>query len=319
MPRTLGPLRGLLHALALAPAIRLSTVVAAVAFASASTTESSGRAAATQIELDAFKGGRKLYEDGKHADAAQYFALAVDGPTPTITDAALVNQARMIRGASAMYLGRLPDADAQFERILASDPKFEPDALLFPPGVRDEFRRIREKLEKAALEKAKGDEKSREIVALRAERTRLVGQLGALRAYASEERVVARRSRLIATIPFGVGQFQNGEFALGVFFAATQGITLGAATVSFLYHQSLPVDPENENDARNAASTARIINWISLGSFVALAVGGIVQSHIAFVPETHETRTRPLPKGLALRPLVGPLPGGAFLGIGALF
>lgn len=275
--------------------------------------------AATQAELTAFASGKKLYEDGNHGQAVQYFALATDGPTPTIRDALLVQQSRMIRGASAMYLGRIADADEQFERILRSNPKFEPDAILFPPGVLEEFRRVREKLDKEAKAALEGDEKTKKIKELETRLTKVSAQNDGLKAYAREERLVVRRSRVIASIPFGVGQFQNGDVALGVFFAATEGITLTAATASFLYHQSLPRDPVDANQARSAASAARVINWISLGAFIALAVGGISQAHVAFVGETHETRSRPLPKGLSLTPFSSPVEGGAVLGIGAVF
>lgn len=293
--------------------LRASHAAAIVAFATAAS------AAPTQSEVDAFRAGRKLYEDGNHAQAVQYFALALDGPTPTIKDVGLVHEARMIRGASDMYLGRIAEADAQFERILRSNPAFEPDAILFPPGVLDEFRRVREKLEKDAAEKKAGDAATKKIAALEAQNAQLTLRVKGLETFARTERVVVRRSRVIASIPFGVGQFQNGDPGLGVFFAATEGIALGAATISFFYHQSLPRDPVDANEARSAADTARLINWISLGAFVALAVGGIAQAHIAFVPESYETRTRPLPKGLAVLPIAAPVEGGAVLGFGALF
>ena len=45
-------------------------------------------------------------------------------------------------------------------------------------------------------------------------------------------------------------------------------------------------------------------NWgtakrVSFWAFAALAVGGIVEAEVEFVPEFHETRTRPLPPALA--------------------
>jgi hypothetical protein len=276
-------------------------------------------AAPTAAETEAFAKGRQKYDEGKHAEAAQYFAIAIDGAAPTIKDSGLVNRGRMIWGASAMYIGKIADARDQFERILKSDPKFEPDPILFPEGVLAEFRRIREKLEKEAAEKAKGDEKTKRIAALEAEVGRLTKRVVQLETWGRQESVVTRRSRVVASLPFGVGQFQNGETALGVFFAATEVITLTAATISFAYLASLPRDPVDANEARNAASAARVVNWISLGGFVALAVGGIVQAHVAFVPETKESRPRPLPKGLALQPSAAPVDHGAVFGLSGIF
>lgn len=283
-------------------------------------TAATASAAPTQAELDAFKVGKKFYEDGNHTQAAQHFALATDGPTPSIKDPGLINQARMIRGASDMYLGRISDADAQFERILRSNPKFEPDAILFPPGVLDEFRRIRDKLEKEAADKKAGDANTKKIAALEAENAQLVLRVKGLEDYASRYDTVTKRSRVLASIPFGYGQFQNGDPGLGIFFASTELLALGTATVSYFYHQSLPRDPVDANEARSAANTARVVNWISLGAFVALAVGGVVQAHVSFVPETKETKSRPLPKTLtSFHPFTTPVTGGAVLGVGAAF
>jgi hypothetical protein len=283
-------------------------------------TAATASAAPTQAELDAFKIGKKLYEDGNHNASAQHFALATDGPTPSIKDPGLTNQARMIRGASDMYLGRIADADAQFDRILRNNPKFEPDPILFPPGVLDEFRRIREKLEKEAADKKAGDANTKKIAALEAENSKLTLRVKSLEDYASRYDTVTKRTRVLASIPFGYGQFQNGDPALGIFFASTEILALGTATVSYFYHRSLPPDPVDANEARNAASTARVVNWISLGAFVALAVGGVVQAHVSFVPETKETKTRPLPKSLtSFHPFTTPVAGGAVLGFGAAF
>jgi tetratricopeptide (TPR) repeat protein len=277
--------------------------------------------APSQSELAAFAQGKNLYQSGQHAQAAQHFAFALEGPSPSIQDPDLVNQARMIWGASAMYLGRLADADLQFERILRNSPKFEPDAILFPPGVLAEFRRIRDKIEKEAAEKKAGDLASKRIAELEAENAKLAKKLKAVGDYAQVEQVVIRRSRIVASIPFGVGQFQNGDPGLGIFFATTESLTLAAAAISYAYHSSLPRDPVDANEARSAAGAARVVNWISLGAFVALAVGGVAQAHVAFVPETWETRTRPLPKGLAsLRPFVTSTENhGGMIGFGLAF
>jgi hypothetical protein len=323
---------------------RLRTAALAAAAVISITAPAAGAPAAS--EAAAYDAGKALYQTGQHAQAVAHFAQAIEGASPSIRDGDLVNQARMLWGASAMYLGRLADADLQFERILRGSPKFEPDALLFPPGVLTEFRRIREKLEKEAAEKRAGDANTRRIAALEAANTNLETQLGALRAFARYERVVVRRSRVIASIPFGVGQFQNGEVALGIFFAATEGLALTTATVSYAFHSSLPIDPIDANQARSAASAARVINWISIGTFVALAVGGIAQAHVALVEESSELRQRPLPRGLGagaspvgvglaradvsrrtqpvawstLRPIGGPTEGGGFaLGLAVAF
>ena len=271
-------------------------------------------------EASDFEKGRKLYVDGKHLEAVDYFAKAIDGATPTLKEPSFVNRGRMIRGASDMYLGKKADAIAQFEEILRSDPKFAPDPLAFPPGVLDEFKRTHDRLEKEAAAKLAGDKQAKEIAALRLELGKLIARYEALKAYAREERVVTTHSRVIASLPFGVGQFQNGENALGVVFATTEAIAFTAATISWTIHESIPRNPSDLEKARSVEISSRFVNIISVGAFVALAIGGVIQAHIAYVPDSYETRQRPLPASFArIQPIIAPTQGGASFGLGGVF
>src|SRR5690606_33483723 len=92
----------------------------------------------------------------------------------------------------------------------------------------------------------------------------------------------------IAWLPFGAGQFQNGNADLGAFFLATEGITLLAAVVTF--STWVPLE-----DLRTSRTTPLVIepgvmralqvtNWVTLGAFGVLALAGVLEAHINFVP-----------------------------------
>jgi hypothetical protein len=265
--------------------------------------------------------GQQLYTVGDHLGVDSFFAKAIDGANPTITDPVLVNKGRMLRASSDMYLGRKADAVTQFEEILKSNPKFEPDPLLFPQGVLDEFKKTRDRLEKEAADKAKGDKTLQDLKACRDSLDALGTKYKSLADWAARERVVHSSSRLVATIPFGAGQFQNGDTALGIVFLSTETVAVIAASISYAIHYSIPQQPADTSRAQSVESASRIVNLISVGAFAALAIGGVVQAHLAYVPETYEIRSRPLPKSFlsSLVPVVAAAPSGATFGIAATF
>jgi hypothetical protein len=270
-----------------------------------------------------FAKGQQLYNNGDHLTADTFFAKAIDGANPTITDPVLVNKGRMIRGASDMYLGRKADAITQFEEILKSNPKFEPDPLAFPQGVLDEFRKTRERLDQEAIAKAKGDKTKQDLDACQLSLVQLQTKYKSLADWAVRERVVHASSRVVATIPFGVGQFQNGDTALGIIFLSTESLAIIAASVSYAIHYSIPQQPADTSKAQSAESASRIVNLISVGTFAALAITGVIQAHLAYVPETYEMRSRPLPKtfqtSFQVVPVFAAAPNGATFGFAATF
>jgi tetratricopeptide (TPR) repeat protein len=243
--------------------------------------------------------GRALYESGQHAEAETFFAKAIDSITPTIVAPTLVTQARMYRGASAMYLGRKADAVAQFELILKTDPTFEPDAIAFPPGVIDEFRKTRERLSKDVEAKAKSDAVAAELAATRDKVAKLQDREERLVAFAATERVVTTRSRVVAAIPFGIGQFQNGDAALGALFLIGEGVALTTATIAYGVHESIPTVVVDPASAQRDEVASRYTNLISAGLFLSLAVIGVVQAETVFVGETVQARSRVLPPSLS--------------------
>jgi hypothetical protein len=288
-------------------------------------------------------------------DAEGRLRVLLDPSTPNgLKERSLISQARMYLGASLLALGKTDEAKDTFEKLVLDDPTFEPDPLGFPGPAINTFIDVRssllEQIRNAQVTAARlaAEKKAHEDAEREAQRV----WLEKVKAQAAEEKITVRHSRLVASLPFGAGQFQNGQTLAGWAFLGTEIAALGGTAVTYgmyLHARSR----ENEELRRPAgdvnqlvpqyhqrAEDVRLFNLGFAGAFLAIAVTGIVQAHIAFVPESAEKKKRDLPP-LAPRttasssmgrlwstiaPIVTPLPrpdgmpAGVYLGVqGASF
>jgi len=257
-----------------------------------------------QSELDK---ARNAYLAHQYEEADVRFRALLDARNPVLHDRVLVNQAHMYWGAVMQARKHAEQANAQFEELLLSDPTYEPDPLAFPTDVVNAFidtrSRLRERLTRIAHDKAvtaaikqKQDEQNR-----LAQETRLK----LLEKLATQEKTVARHSRWIALLPFGAGQFQNGQKPLGWAFLGTEAALVAAAVITLpVYLVAL----ENESNAYSQGDSFRSgeyhdraveIRYANIGLNIALAgvaAVGIIQAQAAFVPEEAELIKRPVPE-----------------------
>lgn len=241
-----------------------------------------------------------------------------------LTDPDLIDRARGQYAIALTALGREAEADEQILAILRRDPGFSPNPAVFPQAVLDRFTRVRGEhradLERITREQAEQERRAR--VAQQKAREAERRWLAELEQRAGELRIVEKNSRWIAMLPFGVGQLQNGDHALGAFFMATEVLAAGSAIVTAVVHDAkasanpaLP-DPETgraiDTEALNSElSTLRTLNHISFGVAAGLAALGIVQAQIAFVPSRVRVEKRPLPKRPSVTPSASIGPTGA--------
>jgi hypothetical protein len=274
---------------------------------------------------------RAAYIAHQYVEADARFRAMLDPRSGTLHDPALVTQARMVWGAVKVGQGRPDEAMAIFERLLLTDPGFDPDPLSFPTEVIDLFidtrAKIRDKINAAAQAAAQAEaaRKAREEEERRRERVRVA----MLEQMASEERNTERHSRLVAFVPFGAGQFQNGQPGLGWFFLLTEAslVAAGAVTVPIYL-----IDLQSRSDAFRAgdrtraqeyierADAVRTVNLALFGTFVGTAAIGILQANLSFVPESFELHKRPIPPpSPTLTPTIAPSATGLTLGLTARF
>ncbi len=126
----------------------------------------------------------------------------------------MVESARIYHAACLIGSGQNQLADEPLRAAIRQNPQMKPpDSLVFPPQVIDRFLRVREtmfdvirKAEDERVKQAQEQARQQEERA-RANALRVAG----LERLAQQETVITPQTRWLALVPFGVGQFQNGE------------------------------------------------------------------------------------------------------------
>ncbi len=275
-----------------------------------------------------------LYEAGKYGTCADSFhlLLAVDSPRP-LRDPDVVESARIYHAACLIGIGQNEQANEPLRAAIRQNPQMKPpDSLVFPPQVIDRFLRVRETMfdviRKAEDERIKQAQEASLQQAERARKERV--RVTALERLAQQETVILPKSRWLALVPFGVGQFQNDEKALGYVFLTSE-ILLATATLTALGVQTHLILATSRVDKAAQSNNVTLHNWqaaLNYSSYTWLGVSmlGILEAELVFVPEKRLIRRRTLPaelrpqsSTLELRPGAVPVPGGALFGLSGRF
>jgi hypothetical protein len=207
-----------------------------------------------------------------------------------------------------------------------------PDSLVFPPQVIDRFLRVRETMfdviRKAEDERVKRAQQLalQQEERARRERVRVAG----LERLAQQETVIIPKTRWLALVPFGAGQFQNGEKNLGYVFLSSELLLAGSTLLTLGIETHLILATSQAQKAAQSNNTT-LRDWhtaLEYSSYAWLGVSlvGIIEAQIMFTPEQRQIRKRALPAALrpessSLRvvPSAAPVPGGAVLGLSGRF
>jgi tetratricopeptide (TPR) repeat protein len=285
------------------------------------------------------------FERGKNAFARGQYQRAISILRPLLypesrleTEGEVVQAHRML-GVAHLFEKQPEQASREFRKLLELRPDYRFDPLLDPPGVVEFFNQIvkEEEGEIAALE-AKRKKREAELAA---RRQREADRLRAERAVVIRYR---KNSFALNFIPFGAGQFQNGDRRKGWIFLATESV-LGAASVgAFVTNLALfglttprrcvepqtidtatglsqrcpedKVDPSDENLSTNLLR----VQLVTGGLFYAVAVWGIIDAIRNFRdevridpdPATTETANRSAAvRRTGFRPFAFAFPPGA--------
>ena len=256
------------------------------------------------------------YVAHKYGEAEARLRALLDSKKRPLTDPDSIADARMYLGAVLVAEGDKEEAGHIFEQLLLDKPDYQPDPLRVSLDAIDAFidarARLRDRL--AALQAEQVRKVQEEKAKVEAERQKAATRLAMLGELASTEIVTERHSRWVALVPFGVGQFQNGQDTLGWVFLSTEVLfgaaSFGAAGVA-LYEQQQANEALQRNDLLEApsyeqrAQIAAIYGDVFAGAFFAAAAAGIVHAQLTFVPEHVETRKRAIP-AVSLVPFAGP-------------
>jgi tetratricopeptide (TPR) repeat protein len=197
-------------------------------------------------------------------------------PTPRLSDRSELAEAHLLLGVAYFETGNHGEARAEFDKALRQDEGLQLDPLFVSKEAVDFFERSKDAFKKKAKEDA--------------DKRRLAEELAAYRKALANLIVIEKRPYYVNFIPFGAGQFQNGDNGKGIFFSVAQGLTGGTSAIIFGYHAikygfggQVP---------REEASGVRRQQQIQIGAGIAclgLMAWGIVDSLMNYEPAIQRT------------------------------
>lgn len=250
------------------------------------------------------------FRTGEDAFRYQNYDLAVRSleslfyPNLRIFDPQQLVKAREYLAASYWWLDRKDAAEEEFIALLAVDPEYELDAFYHPPPLLQFYADLRAKLQRLGV--------IRKVIPGEVDPT----PVGPTRVLV---RTVEKHPFALNLVPFGVGQFENGDTTAGVLFLVGESLTLASTIATyFLILEFRQDDPDR-------ARTFETALWASQGAFWGLVAGGILHASLRWEPETitetwEELPAAPVSAAPSLRPGLALTPDrGIFVGLGGSF
>jgi tetratricopeptide (TPR) repeat protein len=252
-----------------------------------------------------------LYESGRYDEcvSALRATLSVNAQKKTLRPEQ-VEQAQTYLAACLIANGKPEQADRVFADAIRINPQLPaPNGLIFPESVVNRFLRVREGLLSTIreAEDQKVRDAARRVKQQDEQKKRDAEVLRKLRALAEQETVVEKNHRWIASVPFGVGQFQNRDNAAGWIFFGVEAALLGTAVTAIAIDQRLAnkahVSGVNVQELSSKRQDAYRVLVASSWGFGLAAAAGIIHAHLRFVPERRSVRPRVLSRPLASAPI----------------
>jgi hypothetical protein len=259
------------------------------------------------------KRARDRFEFGAFADAAGTIRTWL-GEHPDATGDDAIEAYRML-GIAELKLGDPAQARAAFVSLLSLDPDYALDPFLVEPKVVEFFDAVKLEHEPALAplrERRRALEEQRRLAD--EAKKRLLQEEQARTGPPTKVIRVQERLRLFNWMPFGAGQFQNGQVAKGTAIAAAE-IVFGATNLTaILLHNQIAQDPARRCSPSQTAGCSHppytdadrqlltridTVKYVSAGLFWAVYAYGVIDAHIHFLPRV-ETEISPK-EGAALK------------------
>lgn len=267
------------------------------------------------------KQARNAYEFGDFAAALHELpASDIDG-FPREDDRV---EAWKILGLSHFFFGKpTPEAAQQaarsaFFELLKQNPDYQLDPLFVPPDAVAFFESVRrdEEMALAPIRKFRNARKEQEALEREARRQASMHSSSTPPTTLFVDRKVVQNSPVLVFMPLGLGQFQNGNNALGAGLAAGQGVGVLTSIISFLMIEVLrdQASGQFKGDNLRLAHDFDIAKWVGAGLFYGLWVAGGIEAAVHFVPERAVTEppsaapSGPLKQPASTSPIVPPAP-----------
>ncbi len=224
---------------------------------------------------DQLRRARNEYMYGNYGRAVELLKELLY-PMRLSTDAQVV-EARQYLALSYYLLHRFDDMGDEFAKLLHIEPDYELDPFTVPPAIIEMFESIRKQLKPQldAIRQLRADQKLTKLSpGVRVEvQTR-----------------VTERSQFATFMPFGIGQFQNGQVSWGVAFAVSELLLLGINVAAFVYASQAWENGYLPED-RALAQGLLITQYASLAMFGVVWGLGVMHARLNFVPEVTAPQT----------------------------
>ncbi len=274
--------------------------------------------------------GKAAFERGDYARTIEILRPLLY-PEPRLESEGLIVTAHHMLGVAHLFEHQNDQAAQEFRKLLQLRPEIRMDVRIDPPLVVDFFNGVLKQYEAELAELAKmrqqaeADERRRQD-AFRNGPTVI-------------ERRFVRNSLAVAFLPFGAGQFQNGQRTKGWVFLGSEaflaGMSVAAFSANFALYGFRPViqcEPTGDPMARNAGCAPGFkptsaqdhsqlllkVQLVSGALFFAAAIWGVTDAILNFQPEVEASpsgRTPPPRAGLSSPRLVfAPLGDGSWGG-----
>jgi hypothetical protein len=264
-------------------------------------------AAAPASPSSEFARGKVAFQRAEYGRAIELLRPLLYPEVRLESEGEMVQTHRML-GIAHLFQRQNELAAEEFRRLLQLRPDFRMDALIDPPMVVDFFNSI---IAQQEAELADLENKRREAEAAAERRRRMVPPCPAPTVI---ERRTVRNSRMVSFLPFGAGQFQNGQSRKGWGFFGAEvafgAISLGALTTNFLVYGFRPTlrcerggtggqgNCPAEYGLSSDRSHSELLTKVQVASgvlFFATAIWGVTDAILNFEPEV--VISTPQPKG----------------------
>lgn len=250
---------------------------------------------------DALDQGRTAYDRGDYGRAIDTINPLLYPSIELGTEDDVI-AAHKLLALSYFFVNKTKDAENEVTSLLALRPNYQLDPIVDPPVAVRFFEDVRRRQSERinALKKRELEENER---AHKEEERRLAeARAKAERIYL--DRVVERHSRIIALLPFGAGQAQNGQTGKAIAFGVSEGVLAVASVATYFTLQyRYPINPATGHQQfpvseQNTATALLSVQLAAGAAFWATVAWGILDAQLLFKREVVvDTRERTTPAG----------------------
>ena len=231
-----------------------------------------------------FEEGRNAYLYGNYQQAIDLLTPLLE-PTLQLAAPEQVSEAYSLLGLAHFYLNHSADAERVFSALIFFQPEHQLDPVQVPPEAVSFFNALRERLADQLLA-----------------RQQILSRSTVPEEEVSERVVVLEQqlnSPFVAALPFGIGQFQNGDQLAGSLFLISELLMTSLSAGLFWYIEAHRGPggrfPREDFDRLQRAQQVQLISG---GLSVGLMVIGAAHALLTFQPRIllkRTTRSRPAP------------------------